>query len=69
VLASVLGVAIGIYAGFTIAILLGAAFYSLALFTAGRLPGAVPPAPVENTPPPPPPLSGPKFEDVGPQIS
>lgn len=44
VLASILGVAIGIYAGFTIAMLVGAAFYLGALLVAGRLPGIVPAA-------------------------
>jgi hypothetical protein len=49
VLASILGVAIGIYAGFTVAILVGAAFYGLALLTAGKLlQGNVAPAPVRQ---------------------
>ena len=56
VLASVLGVAIGMYAGFTVALLAGAAFYALALFTAGKLvPHRVVPAPVIVVPPEPPP--------------
>ena len=47
VLASVLGVAIGMYAGFTVALLVGAAFYALALLTCGRLvPSAVGPVPL-----------------------
>jgi hypothetical protein len=50
VLASVLAVAIGIYAGFTIAIIAGAAFYALALFTVGRLPGTAPLAEVQTAP-------------------
>jgi hypothetical protein len=59
VLASILGVAIGMYAGFTVALLVGAAFYALAFFMAGRLvPDVVTPAeviPVEPPPVPPPP--------------
>jgi spermidine synthase len=54
VLASVLGVAIGIYAGFTVALLAGAAFYGLALYAAARLPGRVLPAPVVVAAPAPP---------------
>jgi hypothetical protein len=47
VLASILAVAIGIYAGFTVSILVGAAFYGLALLMAGKLvPAIVEPAPV-----------------------
>jgi hypothetical protein len=51
VLASVLAVATGMYAGFTISILLGAACYGVSLATVGKLRGGARPAAVEAVAP------------------
>jgi hypothetical protein len=69
VLASVLAVALGMYAGFTVATLAGAACYGLALLAAGRLPATtkapLPPAPPSGAAPLAPPTPAPSPEPRG----